>query len=128
YYVAFLWSLLGLLVPLYYNLNPTSLFSISIVLFIFIRWVLNTTYFDIKDIDNDKLNNLKTLPVWIGLKNTLYFLHFINILSAILLTLLLSNGVFPMFSVTLVTFTIYSFCYLIVTEHLTKRQLRKLSY
>ena len=52
-------------------------------LFIFLRGIINVTFFDIKDIESDGARGLKTLPVMLGRERTLKFLHWLNIFAFI---------------------------------------------
>ncbi|HLE49349.1 MAG TPA: UbiA family prenyltransferase [Patescibacteria group bacterium] len=127
-YISFFWGVLSFLVPLYYFLNPLNPVFISISLFIFLRWIVNSTFFDLKDIESDKKINIKTLPVVFGFTKTINYLHLFNIFSGLALILFVYFSVLPTYTIVLLFLWIYSMFYLARAKYLTDKDLRSLSY
>lgn len=125
-YVSFVWALLPVLLVSYDNL-PLDFPLILVFLFIFLRFIVNTVFFDIKDIESDSFNGLKTLPIFLGEKNILSFLKIINLLSFFPLMYGCYKGFFPLIAVSLTVFFFYSVCYF---EIFKKKQanIQKLSF
>lgn len=96
--------------------------------FVFLRLFLNTIYFDIKDIDDDKKNNLKTIPVLLGKRKTLKFLQVLNFITILPIVFGFIFGVLPAFSLFLILFYFYSLWYLLKTSNLNIEKIRSWSY
>jgi len=127
-YVALFWGVLTYLVVLFYSIPLTNIFMFSIFTFIFLRWIINTTYFDIKDVEKDREERLKTIPAVFGIRSTIFYLQLVNLMSALLLILMVYLGVFPVFSLIMLLFSFYSVYYLIMASRVTKKRLRIISY
>lgn len=69
--VALTWGVMGVTLPLAASGAPlatwlhTALFS-----WIALRFFVNTAFFDIGDVEGDKLAGVRTLPVWLGVDRT----------------------------------------------------------
>jgi 4-hydroxybenzoate polyprenyltransferase len=110
FYVSFIWASLVIFLVVYYSLS-LNLFIFLLFIFVFLRWMINTIFFDIKDIESDKENNLKTIPILIGKRRTLNYLQIINILSFSLIVFGVLINIFPTFSLSLLILCLYSFYY-----------------
>lgn len=126
-YTSFFWAILIFLVPFFYG-EPLSLFYILFGIFVFFRLFVNTVYFDIKDIESDSQDKLKTFATLFGERGTLIFLQVLNILSLIPLVWGIANGYIPGAAYSLALLVVYSFLYLTVSLRLNIKQLRVLSY
>jgi len=123
-YVSFFWALGIFLIVVFYNIK--DLIAIFLFfLFVFLRLLTNTIFFDIKDIESDKKEGLKTLPVLWGEKKTINFLYFLNFLSFLPIVIGVFFHVFPLFSLLLCLFYFYTFYYL---KNANKKNIHKLSY
>lgn len=110
-FVAFMWAFTPIiLVSLYYNVFNAGMLPLFIV--VFLRLVVNTIFFDIKDIYSDKNNHIKTLPVVFGKNKAINFLQIINILSLAPIAIGVWLNILPSFSLGLLAFYFYSFYYL----------------
>ncbi len=126
-YVSFFIAVLPFSILLHYSvesIKPIILFS----LFIFLRFVLSTAYFDIKDIEEDKKKGLKTLPALLGRKKTIKTLHLLDVLSFFPIFIGVYMGVFPKISLSLLLLFFYSFYYLRKTIKSDDNDVRFLSY
>ncbi len=126
-YVSLFWAL-TIFIPLFYYSLSFSYFFVLFFCFIFLRLVTNTTFFDIKDIDSDKIKKLKTLPVSIGKKRTINYLNLINILSFTPLLVGILIGEITFFAITLFALYFYSLYYLIKAYEASPQWVRKISY
>ncbi len=61
-FTASIWAMVGAFFPLLYYSIGMNLSFIIVFLLIFLRTMINVIFFDLKDIDNDKSDGLKTLP------------------------------------------------------------------
>lgn len=125
-YVAFFWAFLVIFTMLYYNtyVNVLVFFLFSFVL---LRWLINTIFFDIKDIDSDQLEGLKTIPVVLGKDKTLRLLHFFNFLSFIPILAGIYMNILPPALLFFLIFFFYSFYYLVKIKN-PKTDIHSLSY
>lgn len=127
FYVAFSWGILTVLPVLYYS-QPFDLFFALVYLFVVLRLLVNTTFFDLKDTESDKLNGLKSLPVVFGKELTLNLLVLFNITSFVPLIVGVYLRTFPFFSVFLIVFFFYSLFYIRKARSLDSSSLRQTSY
>ena len=126
-FVALIWSLSPVVLVLFkYSLDFNNVFLL-LLLFIFLRWFLNTSFFDMKDILADKKDSLKTIPIILGEKKTLTFFHLLNLFSFLPLILAIYYKVLSSFSIGLCVFYLYSFYYLLRSSY-AKKNIPFLSY
>ncbi len=127
-YIASVWALAGaFFFNFHYSLDWDA-FSILMFLFIFLRGIINVTFFDIKDTASDKKLGLKTLPVIWGKKRTLKFLKALNIFGFLPLLAGVYLRIIPAFALSLLIFYFYDFYYLDKAGKISKRSLRMISY
>lgn len=123
-YVSIFWALGTFLIVFFYNIkNWLAIFLFF--LFIFLRFLVSTIFFDIKDIESDKQEGLKTLPVIWGKKGTVDFLYFLNFFSFFPIIIGVYYYVFPPFSIFLCVFYFYTLYYL---KKADQGNILKLSY
>jgi hypothetical protein len=77
FYTSFSLSLLIIFTAVFCSYSINLLLLIFFV-FLFLRFIVNTSFCDIKDMDADKKQNLLTLPLFFGKNNFLIFLHILN--------------------------------------------------
>jgi 4-hydroxybenzoate polyprenyltransferase len=111
FYVSSFWALLIILTGFYYNI-PFSLLLFLLFSFVFLKMLVNTIFCNIKDIESDKKENLKTIPILFGKQKTLNFLHIVNALSFIPVIIGICINIFPSFSLSILIFYFYSFYYI----------------
>ncbi|MCK4355065.1 UbiA family prenyltransferase [Candidatus Parcubacteria bacterium] len=126
FYVSFFWALSIILIGFYYNVSFSLLLSL-LFSFVFLRWLMNTIFFNIKDIESDKKENLKTLAILFGKHKTIDCLHIINIFSFVPIIIGVYTNLLPLFSLFILIFYFYSFYYLEKAKK-EKTQIHNLSY
>ncbi len=127
YYVSFFWALSIMLIPLFYSQNNFTTY-VYFAVFIFLRFMVSTIFFDIKDIDSDKRMNIITFPIKWGKKKTIYILHIINIASILPVLLGIYLEQLGIYSLLLASVLVIDFIYLAVSMNLKNKDLRILSY
>lgn len=127
-YIASVWALAGAFFFNFHYELSWGLFSVLIFLFIFLRGIINVTFFDIKDISSDAARGLKTLPVLLGRERTLAFLHLLNVFAFIPLVIGVYLGIIPLYGLSLLVFYFYDLYYLKKAGRVDKKDLRMLSY
>jgi len=111
-YTSLCWGMIPIFITVYCNLPfDLSIFLLSV--FVFLRFTIDTIFFDIKDIETDKRQGLLTMPIIFGSRERCSnFLHIINLLSILPIMAGIITGILPAFA-TLITLTaIYTFIYL----------------
>jgi len=91
FYVSSVFSLLVILPNIYYKIpaNNTALLILAILLiFTFLRGVMMQFFLDLKDIEGDKKEGLKTLGVLIGKERVFAIIYGMNLLTSLFLPLL----------------------------------------
>jgi 4-hydroxybenzoate polyprenyltransferase len=127
-YIASVWALAGaFFFNFHYSVN-WDIFSVLMFLFIFLRGIINVTFFDIKDIASDRDQGLKTLPVILGKESTFKFLHGLNIFAFIPLLAGVYLGIVPAFALSLIIFYFYDDYYLKKAGVINNKGLRTISY
>lgn len=107
--ISFGWSLIPVLVGLYYQSIPFILLSFSP--FIFMRLLSNTIFFDLRDIKADSEYAVRTVPIVFGSLRAYQFMFLIDILSAVYLVALVLIHSFPVYSLILTILPLYSILY-----------------
>ena len=107
--VSFGWSLIPLLVGLYYMQLPLAV--IALCPFIFLRLMVNTIFFDVRDVEADATYGVRTIPVSLGTDASRKLMDAVDFSSGLYVALLVLFGVLPAFAGLLVVFTPYSFAY-----------------
>ncbi|MCD6240591.1 UbiA family prenyltransferase [Candidatus Bathyarchaeota archaeon] len=114
-YIAFFWACLTIFLALYYS-YPLNVSLIAIFLFVYLRWIVNTVFFDIKDVRMDKKRKIPTLPATLGIKNTLRVLVLITLSSAALLAVSVYLKILPLISLFLLFTVPYTFYYMLALQ------------
>ena len=110
FYVSFIWILLLIFLILYYSFSFTVSFW-CVFIFILLRELINPCFCDLKDIESDKKENLKTFPVIFGKEKVLKYLSVINIVSGVLIIVGVYSGLLPKFASVLLFVVPYTFYY-----------------
>ena len=115
-YTALSWSFLIIFTTVYHLdcIPPCTLF---LVIFSFLRFVIGTSYCDLKDLDSDKSIGILTLPAVLGKEKFLSFLSSVNLLSLFPLLAAIYLGYLPVFSFILVYHFFYSFYYIVKARY-----------
>jgi 4-hydroxybenzoate polyprenyltransferase len=108
--IALGWSLIPMLVGLYYQQISQELYLFAG--FIFLRLMVNTIFFDIRDLKGDKAAGIKTVPTVYGLKISFTLITLIDIVSAAYIISTVILNLLPTYTVLAVVFPIYSTIYL----------------
>jgi len=107
--VSFGWSLVPFLVGLYYLQLPAAI--IALAPFIFLRLMVNTIFFDQRDMEADASFGVKTLPVTMGMAGSSRVMDALDLASGAYLACIVVGGLVPVFTVGLLVFVPYSFAY-----------------
>jgi 4-hydroxybenzoate polyprenyltransferase len=75
--IALSWAITGSFLPL--AISPRSFIQIALVFyFLFLRCIVNTTTFDIRDIEGDRISGVRSIPVAFGVEKTRKILLLLN--------------------------------------------------
>ncbi len=127
-YIASVWALAGAFFFNFHYSLDWDIFSALMFLFIFLRGIINVTFFDIKDVASDRAQGLKTLPVIIGKEDTIRFLHGLNVFAFLPLLAGVYLGIVPVFALSLIVFYFYDDYYLRKGGIMNNKSLRLISY
>lgn len=106
----------GTFIVVFYHHLDLSYAIILLVLFIFLRIFINTIFCDLKDMESDKAEGLKTYPVILGKARLLQYLKVLNGLSCLLIIAGIVTGIFPVYAVAFFISLLYAACYLNIAE------------
>ena len=104
-------SLIVIFIAFYYSI-PLNFSVIIIFVFVFLCFLVNTSFCDIKDMKTDKKQNLLTLPLYFGKIKFLSILHLLNIFTFLLLAVSIIAGSIPFFASGLLISFFYCFYYI----------------
>ena len=107
--VSFGWSLVPVLVGLYYMQLPLAILALSP--FVFLRIMVNTIFFDQRDAAADAAFGVRTLPVRMGMAASSRVMDVLDLASGAYLIGVVAWGLVPLFAGALVVFVPYSFAY-----------------
>lgn len=111
FYTASAVALSALFTVIYCGFQINWLFFV-IFIFLFLRFFVNTSFCDIKDMQTDKKHGILTLPLYFGKNYFLKLLHIINLLSFVVLISAIILEILPIYSIFLVFVNIYCFYYI----------------
>jgi 4-hydroxybenzoate polyprenyltransferase len=112
--ISFGWSLIPLLVGLYYLQLGLPLLLLSP--FIFLRLMVNTIFFDVRDVQADAMYGTGTIPAVYGIStagNVMWILDGASLAYIVLVTI---AGMVPSYAITLAVFPLYSSLYRLVSR------------
>ncbi len=107
--ISFGWSLIPVLVGLYYLELPAAILLLAP--FIFLRLMVNTIFFDQRDVEADRAFGVKTLPAKLGPERSGRVMDALDLASGGYLLVLVFAGILPTFAAWLAVFTPYSLLY-----------------
>jgi len=108
--VALSWTIIGTFLPLVIN-SKEIIIIFFVFYYIFIKLLINTIIFDIRDIKGDSMNGVITIPVFLGLKKSKNLLLILN--STLILWLIFSNNLFYKYFYILIFTIIYGYLYIL---------------
>jgi 4-hydroxybenzoate polyprenyltransferase len=107
--ISFGWSLIPLLVGLYYKSIP--FFLLAFAPFIFFRLMSNTVFFDLRDIRADSEFGVRTIPVVYGTNLAYRLMTIFDVVSAAYIFFLVAIRIFPTFTLLMIFLPAYSLFY-----------------
>jgi 4-hydroxybenzoate polyprenyltransferase len=127
-YTTALWAYAGSFYIVYFNDLEFKFIYIIMFAFIFLKLLINSIFFDIKDVNLDKKYSLKTIPLVLGNNNTIFLLSLINILSLIILLYIVYIRLIPIYALSLALFFFYSEYYIMKGRNKSKAKILKYTY
>lgn len=127
-YTASEWAAAGAFIPVFNFSTVIEPAVIPMLAFIFCRSMANVIFFDIKDIDGDREQGLKTIPVMLGKQNTLKLLTLVNLLSFIPILAAVLFGYLTAAGLALLPLAAYSQYYHKKAASADAAGVRKISY
>ncbi len=108
--VASSWAVCAAFLPVIY-LSGNFIKLGFVFPFFFIKMFINTVLFDVRDVEGDALNGVRTIPVVIGIKRTRQVLLILQ--SSLLIWLVLFSELFSKYYVILIVSMIYGYIYIL---------------
>jgi len=125
-YTSFSVSLSLVFIMLYYA-YPFTWFVLVLFIFLFLRFIIDTSFCDIKDMSADKKLHLKTFPLHLGKQKFLLLLHILNFFSFFLLLTTILLKIIPSFVIVFSLFIFFYNCYYIQKASNPKTNIHLLS-
>jgi 4-hydroxybenzoate polyprenyltransferase len=113
--IATNWTLAMVIIPSVYYAKEISFATFVLIIFIFFRSIINTIIFDLGDIEGDKKQRIKTIPIVFGFKKTVKLFYFLNTLLGIMVFVAASIGVLPPIAhlINISTLLVYLYLFLL---------------
>lgn len=109
--VTLSWTVGAVFIPLVFH-YPGLWITFLLFFFVFIKFLVNTMSFDIRDIEGDKKSGVRTIPVLLGRSRTKILLLGIQSTLIIWLLIVVSEGIFAHYWLVFAFSIIYGFCYI----------------
>jgi 4-hydroxybenzoate polyprenyltransferase len=107
--VAFSWSLIPLLVAVYYFDLKYAIVTFGS--FVFLRLMLNTIIFDVRDVAADRKFGVRTIPVVFGKSFSFRLMSLIDLATISYLVVALAVGLLPAYASIMIVLPLYSSVY-----------------
>jgi len=107
--VALAWAAVGTFIPVI--VHSFDILIIALIFFFFAKLFINTVLFDIRDIEADRLNNVITLPVFLGVNETKKLLLLFN--STLIIWAIFSYSFFHSMFFILIFSIVYGYWYIL---------------
>lgn len=108
--IAASWAVVGTFLPLAVSSEHFPPIAL-IFYFVFIKCFINTVLFDVRDIEGDSVNGVRTIPVIFGLKKTKILLLFLNSTLILWLIISYSQSFFHQYVFVLIFSIFYGYWY-----------------
>ncbi len=122
--ISFGWSLIPLLVGLYYL--QLALPLLLLAPFIFLRLMVNTIFFDVRDVKADAMYGTGTIPSVYGSATTQRVMWALDLASLAYIISIATVGMVPSYAITLAVFPLYSSLYRLVSRFSDQNLIRDL--
>lgn len=96
-----------------FSFGKKSILIILIFYLFFLKSYVNTIIFDVRDIEGDKMNNVRTIPVILGLQKTKNLLLTLNSTLIPWLIFSYSHGYFQRYIFVLIFAILYGYWYIL---------------
>ena len=106
--ISISWALVGAFLPLAVESKPFILVAL-LFYFGFIKCFINTILFDVRDIEGDSENGVRTIPVIFGLKKTKTLLLVLNLSLMLWILICYYGGLFHQYIFILIISVFYGF-------------------
>jgi len=110
--ISFAWAWIVTFLPFFYYLMEFTISVFAVFMFVFVVALINTVFFDLKDIKGDKIVGTKTIPVIIGDKSTLVLLTILNTVLCTFIFISTIQGWLPTLAHMVNLSTIYRYLYI----------------
>ncbi len=127
-YTSLIWACDGAFFLAFYDPAYASPACAFIFVFILVKSLINTAFFDIKDVETDKAEGLKTVPAVLGKDKALRLLRVLNPIAFVPLPAGVLSGALPAFSLSLLALLPYTHWYLKKAEGSGSVEIRRMSY
>jgi 4-hydroxybenzoate polyprenyltransferase len=109
--VTLSWTVGAVFIPVALH-YPGFWITFLLFFFVFVKFLVNTMSFDIRDIEGDKKRGVRTIPVLLGKSKTKLLLLGIQSTLIVWLLIVVSEGIFPHYWLVFVFSIIYGFWYI----------------
>lgn len=115
--IAFTWSFsLVVMIITYVSMNLFSYDIIFIFIFFFMRVFINTVMFDLRDAEGDKMEGMKTIPIFLGKEKTKMLLYILNLFLALIIFYYAGIGIINPIMYIINLSAIYSIFYIYIFD------------
>jgi 4-hydroxybenzoate polyprenyltransferase len=119
--ISITWSVATVLIVSKY-LDLFNYVVLFFSIFVFLKLVINTIFFDMRDIKGDKKSGIKTIPMVFGINKTKILLHGLNITSGLFILSSIFLELIPNLAYFLFLSTFYTFTYVYLFNRYSKNR------
>jgi 4-hydroxybenzoate polyprenyltransferase len=121
--VAVAWALPPALLPVYITGSIPGMITLAVILFFFSLVFINTVLFDMRDVEGDRLTGVRTIPVCIGIPNTMRLLTLVNVILGAAVVLLLWGEIPLMYLILIIAGIFYAQWYICHYQEISRSNL-----
>jgi 4-hydroxybenzoate polyprenyltransferase len=111
--IALSWAVVAAFLPVIYLKEKNIMLIILIFGFFFLKSYINSVLFDVRDIEGDRMNGIRTLPGFLGRNKTKNFLLFLNTIFIFWLIFSYLQGFFHQYIFVLIFAILYGYWYIL---------------
>jgi 4-hydroxybenzoate polyprenyltransferase len=107
------WAVVAAFLPVIYLKEIKKELIILVFGFVFLKFFINSVLFDVRDIEGDRMNGIRTLPVFLGRNKTKDLLLFLNTILVFWLIFSYFQGFFHQYLFVLIFAILYGYWYIL---------------
>jgi len=118
---SFAWAWIATFIPVVFYITVNGSGILIVFTLIFFLTFMNALFFDIRDIEGDKISGILTIPVFFGFHKTRTFLLVLNTFMCAFIFIFTFNGLIPVLTYMLIGIVGYYYAIIYLMDKLNNR-------